>query len=379
MSTAVPVATFKGLEADRLSVALDDRSYDIHIGSGLLANSAALLEPVLEQRRVIIVTDENVAPLYLATLEESLAAANIKYDSIVVPAGEHTKNMDQLSGLLDDFLRLGIERRTTIIALGGGVIGDLTGFAASIALRGIPFVQIPTTLLAQVDSSVGGKTAINSPRGKNLIGAFYQPRLVLADIDTLSSLPHREVMAGYAEVVKYGLINDPEFFAWLEDHADELAAGDKDALRYAVTKSCAAKADVVAQDERENGVRALLNLGHTFGHAFETEAGYGDTLLHGEAVALGIGMAFNLSVDLGLCPAADRDRVYAHFDAVGLPVQPPQRNWDTDILLGHMASDKKVKDGNITFILARGIGGAFIANDVILNDVRRIVDAAIAA
>lgn len=379
MSTAAPTATLKGLEADTLSVALDDRSYDIHIGSGLLANSAALMQPILGQRRVIIVTDDNVGPLYLGTVEESLAAANVRYDSIVLPAGEHTKDMDHLSGLLDDFLRLGIERRSTIIALGGGVIGDLTGFAASIALRGIPFVQIPTTLLAQVDSSVGGKTAINSPRGKNLIGAFYQPRLVLADIDTLSSLPHREVMAGYAEVVKYGLINDPEFFTWLEDHATELAAGDKGALRYAVTKSCAAKADVVAQDEREDGVRALLNLGHTFGHAFETEAGYGDTLLHGEAVALGIGMAFNLSVDLGLCPAADRDRVYAHFEAVGLPVQPPQQNWDTDILLGHMASDKKVKDGNITFILARGIGGAFIADDVILDDVRRIVDAAIAA
>lgn len=375
MSNATPTEP----DADIVTVSLGDRSYDIHVGSGLLANCGALIEPVLGQRRVIIVTDETVAPLHLSTVETAVKDLGVTCDSIVLPAGEHTKSMDHLSALLDDFLRLGIERRSTIIALGGGVIGDLAGFAASIALRGIPFIQIPTTLLSQVDSSVGGKTAINSPRGKNLIGAFYQPRLVLADIDTLSSLPHREVMAGYAEVVKYGLINDPEFFAWLEDHAQELAAGDKDALRYAVTKSCMAKAAVVAEDERESGVRALLNLGHTFGHAFETEAGYGDTLLHGEAVALGIGMAFDLSVTLGICPAADRDRVHAHFNAVGLPTQPPQQNWDTDILLGHMASDKKVKDGNITFILTRGIGGAFIADDVVLDDVRRIVDAAIAA
>ena len=367
---------------DQLRVELGERSYDIHVGSGLIANCGPLLAPVLDQHRVVIVTDENVAPNYLEPLEQALAGDDIATANIVLPAGEQTKDIGHLERLIDDLLRLGIERRTTLIALGGGVVGDLAGFAASIVLRGVPFVQIPTTLLAQVDSSVGGKTAINSPRGKNLVGAFYQPRVVIADIDTLDSLPRREILAGYAEVVKYGLINDLEFFEWLESNGAALAKGDEDARRYAVTKSCTAKAAVVAEDERETGVRALLNLGHTFGHALEAETGFGDAILHGESISIGICMAFELSAALGLCPPADAVRVRRHFEAVGLPAAPPAIQgvkWDADRLLAHMAGDKKVRDGRINFILARGIGQAFIADQVVLEDVRQILNAAIAA
>ena len=265
-------------------------------------------------------------------------------------------------------LALGLERITPLIALGGGVIGDLTGFAAATLLRGIDYVQVPTTLLAQVDSSVGGKTAIDSAHGKNMIGAFHQPVLVLADIDTLATLPRRELLAGYAEVVKYGLIGDRGFFRWLEEAGPALIAGDVDARRRAVLTSCAAKAAVVAVDERETGDRQLLNLGHTFGHALESETGFGDALLHGEAVALGIRLAFDLSAQLGLCPAAAASRVRAHFQAVGLPVALSQvangKRFDPAALLAHMAHDKKVRDGKITLILARDIGDAFVSRDV---------------
>lgn len=365
-----------------LLVELDSRSYDIHIGGGLLGNAGDLISPVLAQQRTVTVTDENVAPLHLATYEASLARAGIENESIVLPAGEQTKVFRYLEDLLGAFLRSGIERRTTVVALGGGVIGDLTGFAASIVLRGVPFVQIPTTLLAQVDSSVGGKTAIDTPYGKNLVGAFYQPRLVIADIDVLDTLPHREVMAGYAEVVKYGLIRDLPFYQWLEENGPALCAGDKDIRQHAVYESCAAKADVVARDEREAGERALLNFGHTFGHALEAEAGFGDQLLHGEAVALGMRLAFDLSVMLDLCPIEDANRVRDHYRAVGLPADLPALqgvSWATDALIGHMAKDKKVRDGAITFILARGIGDAFIADNVDPDRVRQVMDAAIGA
>lgn len=272
------------------------------------------------------------------------------------------------------------ERSTTVVALGGGVVGDLAGFAAATLLRGVDFVQVPTTLLSQVDSSVGGKTGINTPFGKNLVGAFHQPRQVLIDTETLRTLNQRELLAGYAEVVKYGLIDDPAFFTRLERDGAALVAGDEGLRRDAILTSCAAKARVVAEDERESGRRALLNLGHTFGHALEAECGYGGALLHGEAVAIGMVMAFDLSVRLGFCSAEDAARVRAHLSAVGLPVTPPRLNgerMDTDRLIAHMASDKKVAGGKVTFVLARGIGQAFLSRDVEQDALRATVSAAI--
>jgi 3-dehydroquinate synthase len=268
---------------------------------------------------------------------------------------------------MNRILDAGIERRTALVALGGGVIGDITGFAAAIALRGIDFIQIPTTLLAQVDSSVGGKTGINTQHGKNLIGAFHQPRLVIADTGILDTLPERELLAGYAEVVKYGLLGDADFFRWLEGHGPAVIDGDPDARRHAVVHSCRMKADIVAADERETGKRALLNLGHTFGHALEAETGMGDALLHGEGVAIGMVLAFDLSVQLGHCDAVDADLARRHIAAVGLPTTPAHalgNIWSGEALIGHMGKDKKVADGKITFILARGIGDSFISQEV---------------
>jgi 3-dehydroquinate synthase len=353
---------------EALRVELGTRSYDILVGSGLLGEAGALIAPVVRQKRAIIVTDENVAKLHLARLETGLDASGIAHRAIVLPPGEATKDFAHFSKLCDDVLALGIERGTPLIALGGGVIGDLTGFAAATLLRGLDYVQVPTTLLSQVDSSVGGKTAIDSRHGKNLIGAFHQPVLVLADIDTLSTLPRRELLAGYAEVVKYGLIRDRGFYEWLETAGPKLVAGDIDARRQAVLKSCAAKAAVVAIDERETGERQLLNFGHTFGHALEAEAGFGDALLHGEAVALGMRLAFDLSAKLGLCPKDSVARVRRHYAAVGLPVSLGQiangRRFAPPALLQHMGKDKKVRDGRITLILAHDIGDAFISRDV---------------
>jgi 3-dehydroquinate synthase len=365
---------------DTLTVELGDRSYDIHVGSDLLSQAGSLIKPVIRAKRVIIVTDENVAPLYLNSLEKSLESEGLTSESIILPAGEQTKSISHFEQLIDQILDLKIDRKCALIALGGGVIGDLTGYAAASVLRGIDFVQIPTTLLSQVDSSVGGKTGINTRHGKNLIGAFYQPRLVLADIDTLDSLPKREVLAGYAEVAKYGLINDLKFFEWLEETGIALCNGNKEHRRKAVLISCQSKAKIVAEDETEQGIRALLNLGHTFGHTLEAETGFNDTLLHGESVGLGICMAFDLSAHLGLCTKSDADRTRAHYAAVGLPTRPTDINgvsWDTDALLDHMQSDKKVENGKVTFILAKGIGGAFIARDINMDDARHIVDNAI--
>jgi 3-dehydroquinate synthase len=353
---------------EALRVKLGTRGYDILVGSGLLGEAGALIAPVVRQKRAIIVTDENVAKLHLARLQTGLDASGIAHRAIVLPPGEATKDFAHFSKLCDDVLALGIERGTPLIALGGGVIGDLTGFAAATLLRGLDYVQVPTTLLSQVDSSVGGKTAIDSRHGKNLIGAFHQPVLVLADIDTLSTLPRRELLAGYAEVVKYGLIRDRGFYEWLETAGPKLVAGDIDARRQAVLKSCAAKAAVVAIDERETGERQLLNFGHTFGHALEAEAGFGDALLHGEAVALGMRLAFDLSAKLGLCPKDSVARVRRHYAAVGLPVSLGQiangRRFAPPALLQHMGKDKKVRDGRITLILAHDIGDAFISRDV---------------
>jgi 3-dehydroquinate synthase len=366
----------------RVAVALGERSYDILVGEGLLARAGALMGPVLRRRRVVVVTDEAVAALHLETLAGALDAAGIASERIVVPPGEATKSVDTAMRVAERMLDHGVDRSTAVVALGGGVVGDLAGFAAAITLRGLDFVQVPTTLLAQVDSSVGGKTGVNTGHGKNLIGAFHQPRLVLADTGALRTLPRRELLAGYAEVVKYGLIDRPGFFERLEAHGADLVAGDTALLREAVTTSCEAKAAIVARDERETGDRALLNLGHTFGHALEAEAGYGGDLLHGEGVAIGMTLAFDLSVRLGLCPAADADRVRAHLAAVGLPTSPAgggnRAATTTARLIERMRRDKKAKDGRIAFVLVRGIGRAFVADDVPLETVAALLDEALA-
>jgi 3-dehydroquinate synthase len=363
-----------------LSLDLGERSYDILVGAGLITNAARHISLLLHQPRVIIITDDNVGPIWLKPLTDSLEGGNILHQTIVLPAGEQTKNFQQLEQLVNEILGLGIERKTTLIALGGGVIGDITGFAASIILRGIDFIQIPTSLLAQVDSSVGGKTGINTTHGKNLAGAFYQPRLVLADTDALATLPKRQLLAGYAEVVKYGLIDDPEFFTWCDNNATALLDGDVSALSYAVHKSCQAKARIVSADERESGQRALLNLGHTFGHALEAEVGYGDKLLHGEAVGIGMIMAFELSNRLGLCDQGDVGQICEHFERVGLKTTLDglaDSAWNAEKLIGHMGKDKKVEAGSIAFVLARGIGKSFVSRDVGMEDVTAVLERAL--
>ncbi len=326
-----------------LRVDLGERSYDIIIGTQLLKTAGAILAPVLRRPRVIIVTDETVALLHLPTLQKALAASGITYQQVILPPGEHTKRFVALEQLVDTLLGCAPDRLTTLVALGGGVIGDITGFAASILLRGIDFIQIPTTLLAQVDSSVGGKTGINTRQGKNLVGTFYQPRLVLADIDTLLTLPRRELLAGYAEVVKYGIICDAAFFAWLEKHGEEALAGNQEALTHLVLESCKTKAAIVGADEREAGVRALLNFGHTLGHALEAETGYSDKLLHGEAVAIGMVLAMRLSTHKGLCSPKEVKQLEQHLKAAGLPVLPCDVHIHSNPhdLIRHCYQDKK--------------------------------------
>ncbi len=364
-----------------IDVDLGDRSYEIRVGMNLLDQAGAHLAPLLAEhgdaRRVIIVTDTNVAEIYLARLEAALDAAAIAHHAVVLDAGEGTKDFPHLARLMDDLLDQGLERGSMLVALGGGVIGDITGFAAAIALRGIDFVQIPTTLLAQVDSSVGGKTGINTRHGKNLVGAFHQPRIVLADIGTLATLPQRELLAGYAEVVKYGIINDSGFFGWLEHHGADLIAGDDAARTEAVAVSCRAKAAIVSADELEHGTRALLNLGHTFGHAMEAECGFSDTLLHGEAVALGMVLALRLSQKIGLCGPGRADRLARHLAAVGLPASPAQYGFSADALIGHMHHDKKVRAGAITFILAEDIGKAIVKRGVAPEAVHEVITASL--
>jgi shikimate kinase/3-dehydroquinate synthase len=352
----------------RLSVALGAAGYDVVIGDGLLARAGALLAPVLAQKRAVVVTDATVAPLHLPALLAGLEATGFAVQHVVVPAGETAKRLEVFAGLTDQLLDLGVERRTALIALGGGVVGDLAGFAAAATLRGLPFVQVPTTLLAQVDSSVGGKTGINTRHGKNLLGAFHQPRAVLADTATLATLPVRELRAGYAEIAKAGLIGDAGLFAWCEANGAAVVGGAREIQAEAVLRACAFKARVVGDDEREekpSGGRALLNLGHTFGHALEAELGYG-TILHGEAVAIGIGLAFRLSANLGLCSLADAERAVAHFAGIGLPAELTMlnRRMSAARLVGHMRRDKKMRDGQLTFVLAHGIGRAFTHNEV---------------
>lgn len=368
-------------EPSTLRVELGSRGYDIVVGAGLIDGAGKRIKPLLKHPRAVIITDTHVAPHYLARLSTSLKSAGIAADAITVPAGEQSKCFAQLETLTETLLEMKVERSTMLIALGGGVIGDLVGFTAAITLRGMPFVQIPTTLLAQVDSSVGGKTGINTRYGKNLVGAFYQPKLVLADIEALETLDRRQLLAGYAEVVKYGFIDDLNFFEWLEQNGKALVNGapanEKHALRRsAVLTSCAAKARVVAEDELEGGKRALLNLGHTFGHALEAETGYGDALLHGEAVAIGMAMAFDLSHQLGLCSGQDAARATRHMADVGLPTDLTglnTKNWTADKLMDHMSRDKKVESGKLTFILTRGIGQAYITQDVAEQAVRELL------
>jgi shikimate kinase/3-dehydroquinate synthase len=353
----------------RLAVALDSASYDVVAGPGLLARAGALLAPVLPQRRAVVVTDETVAALHLPTLLAGLAETGIEATTITVAPGEASKGLDVFGQVVDGMLEARVERRTAVIALGGGVVGDLAGFAAAATLRGLPFVQAPTTLLAQVDSSVGGKTGINSRWGKNLIGAFHQPRLVIADTGALATLPVRELRAGYAEVAKAGLIADPQLWSWCERNGEAVVGGDAALQADAVVRACAFKAGVVADDEREEapeGGRALLNLGHTFAHAFEAELGYGGALLHGEAVGLGLALAFRLSAMLNLCAEGDARRVEQHLGTVGLATEVAMlnRRFSAERLIGHMRRDKKARDGRMRFVLARGIGQAFTTGDV---------------
>ena len=357
-------------------VSLGSRSYDIVIERGLLGRAAAHLKPLSRGRSMAIVSDANVAP-HLATLQASLAAAGVASEAIVLPSGEGTKSWTQLEAVTDQLLAHGVERGDHVIALGGGVIGDLVGFASSIVKRGCGFVQIPTTLLAQVDSSVGGKTAINTRAGKNLIGAFHQPGLVLIDPDVLDTLPARETRAGYAEVVKYGLIDDFAFFEWCEANGDKLLAGDPEAREYAIAHSVGAKARIVAEDERETtGKRALLNLGHTFGHALEAETGFSDRLLHGEGVAAGMALAFAYSARRGLCPGQEAERVAAHLRAVGLPdgIKAAGITASGATLVDHMRHDKKMDAGTLPFLLARGIGRTYLDHSVDLADVEAFLD-----
>jgi 3-dehydroquinate synthase len=359
-----------------VKVALGDRGYDIVIGRGLLAELGTRIAALKPGAAAAIVTDRTVAACHLGATQAALDAAGIRSTPIVVPPGEATKSWDMLQHVCDGLLDARIERNDVVVALGGGVVGDLAGFAAAILRRGLDVVQVPTTLLAQVDSSVGGKTAINSRHGKNLVGAFHQPVLVIADTALLDTLPAREFRAGYAEVAKFGLLGDAGFFAWLEAHWQDVFAGGSSsgsfAREHAIAIACRGKAAIVARDERETGDRALLNLGHTFGHAFEAAAGFSQKLLHGEAVALGIVCAFEFSTRLGLLSGNEAGRVAGHLAAVGLPTHIRQMPvpTDADALMTLIAQDKKVKRGKLTFILLRGIGASFIAPNVDPGEVR---------
>ena len=352
-------------ELRRLTVDLGDRSYPIIIGPGAIADSTNFT-PWIRSRQLLIVTNETVAPLYLGTLTGALDP-HYRIASVILPDGEEYKTLDVLTRIFDKLLEERFDRGCTLLALGGGVVGDMTGFAAACYQRGVDFVQVPTTLLSQVDSSVGGKTGVNHPLGKNMIGAFHQPRCVIADTDTLNTLPDRELSAGLAEVIKYGLINDPGFFSWLENNMDALVAREPAALAYAIERSCSDKAEVVAADEKESGQRALLNLGHTFGHAIENGMGYGQWL-HGEAVGAGMCMAARFSVDLGHMPESDARRTLDLVGRAGLPVEPPAAtDIDSARFLQLMSVDKKVQDGQLRLVLMKGIGKAFIASDFSLE------------
>jgi 3-dehydroquinate synthase len=360
-----------------VTVGLGERSYPIHIGRGLMQKPAELLPFDPAGRTLFILADQNVgaqAEMIGACLREAGAGT---VNILSITGGERAKSLSELENVLSWLPNNNVDRQSVLFAVGGGVIGDLAGFAAAVIMRGISFVQVPTTLLAQVDSSVGGKTGINMQQGKNMVGAFHQPVCVLSDLEALETLPRRELLAGYAEIIKYGLINDPEFFVWLEKVDGKVAALDIEATARAVATSCRKKAEIVAADETEQGRRALLNLGHTFGHALEAAAGYDGRLLHGEAVAIGMVLAFQLSVRLGHCPQDDADRVKAHLKASGLPVSissiTPKLAADADRVIEFMKHDKKAAAGKMVFILAHGIGKAFISREVPLDDVRHVI------
>ncbi|MCA0906378.1 3-dehydroquinate synthase [Ruegeria marisrubri] len=362
-------------------VDLDDRSYDVEIGPDLLTRAGGWISPLLARPKVAVLTDENVAGLHLEALRAGLNAAGVEMTALALPAGEATKSWPHLERAVEWLLAEKVERRDVVVALGGGVIGDLAGFAAAVLRRGVRFVQIPTSLLAQVDSSVGGKTGINAPQGKNLIGAFHQPSLVLADTSVLGTMTQRDFLSGYGEVVKYGLLGDAKFFDWLEAHGPSVSSGDMAARVHAVTRSVQMKADIVARDETEQGDRALLNLGHTFCHALEAATGYSDRLLHGEGVAIGCALAFELSSRLGLCSQEDPSRVRAHLRAMGMKTDLadiPGELPGAEALVDLMGQDKKVVDGQLRFILARGIGEAFVTSDVPKDAVLSVLSDALA-
>ena len=363
-----------------IHVPLGARAYDVRIGTGLIANAGAEIAPLLRRPRVAVVSDETVSALHLDALRAGLGGIEMVH--LALPAGESTKSWPQFTRTVEWLLEQKVERKDIVIAFGGGVIGDLVGFAAAVLRRGVRFVQIPTSLLAQVDSSVGGKTGINAPQGKNLIGAFHQPSLVLADIEVLGTLTERDFLAGYGEVAKYGLLGDAAFFEWLEANGAALAAGDLEKRLHAVTRSVEMKAEIVARDETEEGDRALLNLGHTFCHALEAATGYSDRLLHGEGVAIGCALAFELSQRLGLCSQEAPSSVRAHLRDMKMKVDLSDIDGDlpdADALIGLMAQDKKVLDGQMRFILARGIGAAFVTADVPRDVLKTVLEQALAA
>ncbi len=369
------------VETKRVRVELGARSYDIEIGQGLLAQAGEKVKPLLARDRVFVVADRRVAELHRAALEAGLCAAGISSDWVLVEPGEASKSMASLERVCDALIVAGCERDDVVVAFGGGVIGDLTGLAAGLIKRGARFVQVPTTLLAQVDSSVGGKTAVNSAAGKNLIGMFHQPSLVLADIDVLGTLPARERAAGLAEVAKYGLIDNPDFLSFLEGEAEALSGGEVAALGEAVRVSCEAKARIVTQDETEAGVRALLNFGHTFAHALERANGFGDVLLHGEAVGAGMALAMRYSVRRGLCGEADAERAERLLQALGLQTRfgaLAGGPYEASELVAHMAHDKKARQGRLTLVLARGVGQAFIAPDADRADLQDFLEGELA-
>ena len=374
------------ISLETVGVDLGDRSYDILIGPGLIDRAGELVSPFLRRPRTIVVADAAVAALHGKRLLSALTGAGIAAEMFEVPSGEASKSFAQLEPLLRRILSHGIERRDCLIAFGGGVVGDLAGFAAAVALRGIDFIQMPTTLLAQVDSSVGGKTGIDVPEGKNLVGAFHQPRLVLADTGVLDTLPPRELKAGFAEIVKMGLLGDAGFFDWLATHGAAVLAREPEALATAIRISCEGKARIVAEDEKESGRRALLNLGHTFAHALEAEIGFDGSLLHGEAVSIGLALAFELSARLQLCPGESVGRVTETLRGFGMPTRPADLGLDfggdptlaSATLIDHMGRDKKVEDGKLSFVLVRDIGEAFKSQDVPLPVLRDLLEEALA-
>ena len=360
-----------------IPVELGGRSYRVHIEKGAIGRIAAHLEPFAPRGRLLFVTDRTVARIYWPVIRDSLSSAGIHSEAYILDSGEASKNWHNLEKICDWLLTQGVERSDHIVALGGGVVGDITGFASAIVKRGCQFVQIPTTLLAQVDSSVGGKTAINSSVGKNLVGLFHQPAFVLIDPDMLDTLPPRDVRAGYAEVVKYGLIDDADFFAWCEQNGADLLAGDSDARVHAISRSIAAKAAIVAEDELElSGRRALLNLGHTFGHALEAATGFGDALLHGEGVAAGMALSARYSVRRGYCAGADAERIDRHLSSCGLPTRLTAIKMKADgaALTAHMRHDKKAQHGVVPLLLMRGVGDTFLTDDIDLDDVALFLD-----